>query len=155
MSKIIESKIISAIDSMLKSELKINPNSVAKLAGITTANLRHYPELHARIKLLKDRQKDENTKKDFEDIIKKQQKRIKYLEREVEKLNAKVQIGSDSEAIELMMVNLVEVYRAYDDICANAHDLVNLMKNKNKDKALKFDVNNGEVLRMIKYRDRN
>lgn len=60
MSQSTREKLYAALDRMIQEGVKINPNAVAKRAGTTTANLRHYPELHARIKILKDQQKQQN-----------------------------------------------------------------------------------------------
>lgn len=89
--------------------------------------MRHYPELHAKIKILKDQQKQQKIETDKDQRIRKQAEKIKRLEAKVEQLSAKLEVSSDSAAMAAMVAQLVEIYRAYDDVCGNAHDLANLL----------------------------
>ncbi len=145
MSYSTEAKLITVLEEMLQEGVKINPNAVAIRAGITTANLRHYPELHARIKLLKERQKQQNIESDKDELIRKQAEKIKRLEAKVELLSAKLEAGSDSEAMAAMVAQMGEIYRAYDDVCGNAHDLANLLAHTQG--YLEFTPNTSEILR--------
>ncbi|EAS44209.1 transposase [Photobacterium profundum] len=140
-----EAKLNTALEIMLQEGAKINPNAVAKRAGTTTANLRHYPELNARIKLLKDRQKQQNIEADKDALIRNQAEKIKRLETKIEKLSAELEAGSDSDAMATMVAQMGEIYRAYDDTCSNAHDLANLLAHT--EGYLKCDPNTGKVLK--------
>ncbi|MCQ9091839.1 transposase [Vibrio parahaemolyticus] len=122
-----EAKLNTALEDMLQEGVKINPNAVAKRAGITTANLRHYPDLHARIKLLKEKQKQQKIELHKDELICKQAEKIRRLEARVELLSAKLENGNDTNAMAVMVAQMLEVYRAYDDVCGNAHDLANLL----------------------------
>lgn len=137
--------IEQALTLMLEEGAKINPNAVAKRAGTTPANLRHFPELHSKIKLLKEQQQRHKGEVNKDAVIIKQKERIKQLEAKVEMLTAKLEVGSDPEAMQTMMACMVEVYRAYDDVCANANDLVNLLEHTNSGQMV--DINTGEILK--------
>ncbi|MEZ8820329.1 MULTISPECIES: transposase [unclassified Vibrio] len=145
MSQSTREKLYAALDRMIQEGVKINPNAVAKRAGTTTANLRHYPELHARIKILKDQQKQQRIETDKDKLIRKQAEKIKRLEAKVELLSAKLETGSDSEAMATMVAQMVEIYRAYDDVCGNAHDLANLLAHTQKH--FECGPNTGEILK--------
>lgn len=145
MSQSTREKLYAALEEMLQRGEKINPNAVAKRAGTTTANLRHYPDLHARIKILKDQQKQHKIETDKDVLIRKQAEKIERLEAKVEQLSAKLEAGSDSEAIAAMVAQMVEMYRAYDDVCGNAHDLANLLAHTQGH--YECDPNTGEILK--------
>lgn len=145
MSQSTKQKLYAALEKMLQEGVKINPNAVAKRAGTTTANLRHYPELHAKIKILKDQQKKQKIDTDKDDLIRKQTEKIKRLEAKVELLSAKLEAGSDSESMAIMAAQMVEIYRAYDDVCGNAHDLANMLAHTKGYPA--YEPNTGEILK--------
>lgn len=145
MSQSTREKLYSSLEKMLQEGVKINPNAVAKRAGFTTANLRHYPELHSRIKLLKEKQKQQKIETDKDELIFKQQAEIKRLKAKVERLTAKLEVGNDSEAMAAMLAQMGEIYRAYDDVCGNFHDLANLLAHTQGH--FECDPNTGEILK--------
>ncbi|ANQ24711.1 transposase [Vibrio natriegens] len=145
MSQSTEDKLEAALDEMLQEGAKINPNAVALRAGFTTANLRHYPELHGKIKLLKEKQKQKKIETDKDELILEQEAEITRLKAKVEQLTAKLEAGSDSEAMAAMLAQMGEIYRAYDDVCGNAHDLANLLAHTQGH--FECDPNTGEILK--------
>lgn len=145
MNQSTETKLNTALELMLQEGAKVNPNAVAKRAGTTTANLRHYPELHSRIKLLKDRQKQQKIEADKDELIHKQTEKIKRLEAKVVQLSAELEAGSDYEAMTSMVAQMGEIYRAYDDVCGNAHDLAILLART--EVYIDCDPNTGEILK--------
>ncbi|MCC2525754.1 transposase [Vibrio coralliilyticus] len=145
MSQSTQAKLNETLEIMRREGAKINPNAVAKRAGITTANLRHYPELHTKIKLLKEKQRQQSIEADKNELIRKQAEKIKRLETSIEELTAKLEAGSDCQAMAKMVAHMVEIYRAYDDVCGNAHDLVNLLAHQQGN--ISCDPNTGEILK--------
>ncbi|KAB0287057.1 transposase [Vibrio fortis] len=142
MSESMRNKLSVALDEMLQQGMKINPNAVAKRAGTTTANLRHYPELHARIKILKERQKQQNIETDKDKLILKQAEKIQRLENKIQYLSAQLETGGNTEVMNVMVAQMVEIYRAYDDVCGNVHDLARLLQ---RDDVCRL--NTGEILK--------
>jgi len=107
-------RVASILEEMLSEpNTKINPNSLAKRAGMSHVNLKkHYSQLYDQAALIKQQRKAQTHVKKLEETAASRLARIKTLEKKL----AQQTEPSNTDYEQQITAKFMELYRAYDDL---------------------------------------
>jgi hypothetical protein len=145
-------KLYEALESMKdEAGCKINPNSVAKRAGVNHSNIYKKNEV---AKVLFDDIKQASKIKDLEITISVLEYKVSKLEKENIKLKgAKGEIKKITSDDGDWMQHLTQMYAMNDSLSKKKADLDNQILHNHTVKSLPFDTSSGEVLEGLFNKD--